>query len=41
MSRQILNGWKEISSYVKRSVRTVQRWETRLEFAGLSPGIKG
>ena len=23
----ILNGWKEIASYVGRGVRTVQRWE--------------
>jgi len=27
MSQQILNGWKEISAYVQRGVRTAQRWE--------------
>jgi hypothetical protein len=40
MSRQILNGWKEISSYVKRSVRTVQRWEARLELPVYRPALK-
>lgn len=25
--RRILNGWKEIASYLGRGVRTVQRWE--------------
>jgi hypothetical protein len=30
MSRQILNGWKEISGHIKRVVRTAQRWETRM-----------
>ena len=25
-----LDGWKEIASYLKRSVRTVQRWEAQL-----------
>jgi len=23
----LLNGWKEISNYLQRGVRTVQRWE--------------
>jgi hypothetical protein len=27
MSRRILNGWKEISNYIERGVRTTQRWE--------------
>ena len=40
MSRQILNGWKEISSYIKRSVRTVQRWEARLELPVYRPALK-
>jgi hypothetical protein len=40
MSRQILNGWKEISSYIKRSVRTVQRWETQLELPVYRPALK-
>jgi hypothetical protein len=26
-SQQVLNSWKEISSYLNRGVRTVQRWE--------------
>jgi hypothetical protein len=26
-TRRILNSWKEISSYLGRGVRTVQRWE--------------
>jgi hypothetical protein len=30
MNRQILNGWKEISGHIGRSVRTVQCWEVRL-----------
>ena len=40
MGRQILNGWKEISSYMKRSVRTVQRWEARLELPVYRPALK-
>jgi hypothetical protein len=40
MSRQILNGWKEISSYIQRSVRTVQRWEARLEMPVYRPALK-
>jgi hypothetical protein len=40
MSRQILNGWKEISSYINRSVRTVQRWEARLELPVYRPALK-
>jgi hypothetical protein len=40
MSRQILNGWKEISSYVRRSVRTVQRWEARLGLPVYRPALK-
>jgi hypothetical protein len=27
MKERILNGWKEISSYLDRGVRTAQRWE--------------
>jgi hypothetical protein len=26
-NRQLLNSWKEISAYLSRGVRTVQRWE--------------
>lgn len=40
MGRQILNGWKEISSYIKRSVRTVQRWEARLALPVHRPALK-
>jgi hypothetical protein len=40
VSRQILNGWKEISSYINRSVRTVQRWEARLELPVYRPALK-
>jgi hypothetical protein len=27
MGLHILNGWKEISSYIERAARTAQRWE--------------
>jgi hypothetical protein len=40
MSRQILNGWKEISSYIERSVRTVQRWEAGLGLPVYRPALK-
>lgn len=30
MSRRILNGWKEISSHIERSIRTAQRWEAQM-----------
>jgi hypothetical protein len=40
MSRQILNGWKEISSYINRSVRTVQRWEAGLGLPVYRPALK-
>jgi len=40
MSRQILNGWKEISNYINRSVRTVQRWEARLGLPVYRPALK-
>jgi hypothetical protein len=40
MSRQILNGWKEISAYINRSVRTVQRWEARLGLPVYRPALK-
>jgi hypothetical protein len=41
----LLNGWKEISNHVQRSVRTVQRWErlglpvTRITNSTRSPVI--
>src|SRR3954469_17053882 len=31
MSSDVLNGWKEISDYIGRGVRTVQRWELQFE----------
>src|ERR1700735_3438466 len=40
MSRQILNGWKEISRHIGRSVRTVQRWEPRLGMPVYRPALK-
>jgi hypothetical protein len=40
MNGQILNGWKEISSYINRSVRTVQRWEAHLELPVYRPALK-
>jgi hypothetical protein len=40
MSRQILNGWKEISNYINRSVRTVQRWEALLGLPVYRPALK-
>jgi hypothetical protein len=30
LSRQLLNGWKEISNHLDRGVRTAQRWEALL-----------
>jgi hypothetical protein len=32
MPGRLLNSWKEISRYVGRGVRTVQRWEKELGF---------
>jgi hypothetical protein len=40
MSRQLLNGWKEISRHIERSVRTVQRWEVRLGLPVYRPALK-
>jgi hypothetical protein len=40
MSRQILNGWKEISNHLRRSVRTVQRWEALLGLPVYRPALK-
>ncbi len=40
MSRQILNGWKEISGYIQRSVRTVQRWEAQAGMPVHRPAAK-
>jgi hypothetical protein len=40
MSRQILNGWKEISNHIERGVRTAQRWEVRLGMPVHRPALK-
>ena len=40
MSRQILNGWKEISNHIERVVRTAQRWEVRLGMPVHRPALK-
>lgn len=40
MSRQILNGWKEISNYIERGVRTAQRWEDLLGMPVYRPALK-
>jgi hypothetical protein len=40
MSRQILNGWKEISNYIERGVRTAQRWEALLGMPVYRPAMK-
>ena len=40
MSRQILNGWKEISNHIARGVRTAQRWEVRLGMPVHRPALK-
>jgi hypothetical protein len=40
MSRRILNGWKEISNYIERGVRTAQRWEALLGMPVHRPALK-
>ena len=40
MSRRILNGWKEISSHLERSVRTAQRWEAQAGLPVHRPALK-
>jgi hypothetical protein len=40
MSRQILNGWKEISNHIQRGVRTAQRWEIQLGMPVHRPALK-
>jgi len=40
MSREILNGWKEISRHIGRSARTAQRWEARLGMPVYRPALK-
>jgi hypothetical protein len=31
MDEKLLNGWKEIGSYLGRTARTAQRWESQLD----------
>jgi hypothetical protein len=38
--RHHLNGWKEIGSYLGRTVRTAQRWEAQLEMPVHRPATK-
>jgi hypothetical protein len=40
LSRQILNGWKEISNHIERGVRTAQRWEALLGMPVHRPALK-
>jgi hypothetical protein len=40
MSRQILNGWKQISNHIERGVRTAQRWEVLLGMPVHRPALK-
>jgi hypothetical protein len=40
LSRQILNGWKEISNHIERGVRTAQRWEVLLGMPVHRPALK-
>jgi hypothetical protein len=40
MSRQIPNGWKEISNYIERGARTAQRWESLLGMPVHRPALK-
>ncbi len=40
MSRQILNGWKQISNHIERGVRTAQRWEASLGMPVHRPALK-
>ena len=40
MTRQILSGWKEISTHIKRGVRTAQRWEALLGMPVYRPALK-
>ena len=40
MNDRILNGWKEISSYLDRGVRTAQRWELQFGMPVHRPASK-
>lgn len=38
---EILNSWKEVAAYLRRGVRTVQRWEHDLQLPVRRPREKG
>lgn len=40
MDGKLLSGWKEISSHLQRTVRTVQRWEVQLGMPVHRPAAK-
>ncbi len=40
MQDKHLNGWKEIGSYLGRTVRTAQRWEAQLEMPVHRPATR-
>lgn len=40
MNDRLLNGWKEISSYLDRGVRTAQRWELQFGMPVHRPASK-
>ncbi len=40
MEQRILNGWKEISSYLERGARTAQRWELQFGMPVHRPASK-
>src|SRR5271168_5223936 len=40
MSRRILNGWKQISCHIERSVRTAQRWEAQMGMPVHRPALR-
>lgn len=40
-SDRLLSSWKEIATYLGKSVRTVQRWESELALPVRRPGKKG
>lgn len=40
MDEKLLNGWKEIGSYLGRTVRTAQRWEAQFEMPVHRPATR-
>jgi len=39
--RRVLASWKDIANYVGKGVRTVQRWESALDFPVRRSGVLG